>query len=176
MTHQVTTPGSGGRRPAPTTPRTNCRGGPHGRWDRRHALFRYGGDATGRSTLLRPSLVATSVIVAVMLAFISLAVRFQFGRNMSADIVAATGAAVILGLVVSGMHMALHISVISVLIAVIALVASAAGRRWKLAFGLTQGLSRPPQDTRAGGRGCRTAAEGAHNGARMLQQGPGTVR
>ena len=115
-----------------------------------------------------PSLVAVSVIVAVVLAFVSLEVRFQLRRVMPSDIGATAVAAVILGLAVSGMHytamrasifypaagiqvagtelpttlMALLITVISVLIAVIALVASTAGRQWELAFGFKAEVAR----------------------------------
>jgi NO-binding membrane sensor protein with MHYT domain len=112
----------------------------------------YAGMAAMRpDALLRydPRLVAVSVIVAVVLAFISLEVRFRLRRYMSSDVVATSAAAAILGMAVSGMHytamqasmffpmatvrvnvamlsatlMASLITVISILIAAIAIIA-----------------------------------------------------
>ncbi len=137
----------------------------------------YAGMAAMRpDALLRydPRLVAVSVIVAVVLAFISLEVRFRLRRYMASDVVATSAAAAILGMAVSGMHytamqasmffpmatvrvnaatlpatlMASLITVISILIAAIAIIASFAGRQWELAFG-PQDRSRAPQSARA---------------------------
>jgi two-component system, sensor histidine kinase and response regulator len=131
----------------------------------------YAGMAAMRpDALLRydPRLVAVSVIVAVVLAFISLEVRFQLRRYMSSDVVATIAAAAILGMAVSGMHytamqasmffpvamvrvnvamlsatlMASLITVISILIGVIAIIASIAGRQWELASGLKTEVAR----------------------------------
>jgi two-component system, sensor histidine kinase and response regulator len=131
----------------------------------------YAGMAAMRpDALLRydPRLVAVSVIVAVVLAFISLEVRFQLRRYMSSDVVATIAAAAILGMAVSGMHytamqasmffpmatvqvnvatlpatlMASLITVISILIAAIAIIASIAGRQWELASGLKTEVAR----------------------------------
>jgi two-component system, sensor histidine kinase and response regulator len=131
-----------------------------------------------------PELVAVSVIVAVVLAFIGLEVHFQLRRTTSSEMVATPVAAVILGLAVSGMHytamqasvffpgtgihvagtelpttlMAFLIAVISVLIAVIALVASTAGRQWELALGFKAEVARR-----------RILEREAENGRRRLQ-------
>jgi two-component system sensor histidine kinase/response regulator len=131
----------------------------------------YAGMAAMRpDALLRydPRLVAVSVVVAVVLAFISLEVRFQLRRRRASDMVATSAAAAIMGLAVSGMHytamqasvffpimglqatgvvlpvliMVWLITVISVLIAVITLVASVAGRQWELASGLKAEVGR----------------------------------
>jgi two-component system, sensor histidine kinase and response regulator len=125
----------------------------------------YSGMAAMQSeALLRfdPGLVAVSVIVAVVLAFISLEVRFRLRSYWSSDTLATLIAALIMGLAVAGMHytamraaeffpaarveaegavlpvtlMALLIAVISALIAAVALVASIAGRQSELASGL----------------------------------------
>jgi two-component system, sensor histidine kinase and response regulator len=125
----------------------------------------YSGMVAVRSeALLRyePGLVAVSVIVAVVLAFISLEIRFRLRRYWSSDTLATLFAAVVMGLAVAGMHytamqasvffpaandqaigevlpttlMALLITVISVLIAAVAIVASIAGRQSELATGL----------------------------------------
>lgn len=132
----------------------------------------YSGMAAMRPEALvryQPSMVVLSVIVAIVLAFISLEVRFRLRRYMHWDIMATVVAASIMGFAVSGMHytamqasvffplaggpqaagvvvpttlMASLITVISVLIAVIALVASVAGRQWELASGLQAEISR----------------------------------
>ncbi len=125
----------------------------------------YSGMAAMRpEALLRyePGLVAVSVIVAVVLAFISLEIRFQLRRYQSSETLATLVAASIMGLAVAGMHytamqasvffpvtsvqaggmelpttlMAMVITVISVLTASIALAASFAGRQSELASGL----------------------------------------
>src|ERR1700722_2992707 len=51
-----------------------------------------------------PGLVAVSVFVAVVLAFISLEVRFRLRRYLVNDTVATIAAAAFLGMAVSGMH------------------------------------------------------------------------
>jgi two-component system, sensor histidine kinase and response regulator len=131
----------------------------------------YSGMVAVRSeALLRyePGLVAVSVIVAVVLAFISLEIRFRLRRYWSSDTLATLFAAVVMGLAVAGMHytamqasvffpvpndqaigevlpttlMALLITVISVLIAAVAIVASIAGRQSELASGLKVEVSR----------------------------------
>ena len=105
-------------------------------------------DATIR---YQPGLVAVSVVVAVVLAFVALEARFQLRRFLSSDTTATLVAAIFLGRAVSGMHytamqasvfyplsrlhevetimppplLAALITVISVLIAAIALVSSA---------------------------------------------------
>jgi len=115
-----------------------------------------------------PGTVLISVVVAVVLAFISLTVRFRLRRYPALTRVATVGAAVIMGLAVAGMHycamqasvffagafvptsnvmrpatvMALIVTVISVLIAAIVLVASIAGRRSELASGLKAEVDR----------------------------------
>jgi PAS domain S-box-containing protein len=122
-------------------------------------------DATLR---YQPGLVAVSVVVAVVLAFVALEARFQLRRFLTSDTTATLIAAIFLGLAVSGMHytameasafyplsrmhevetimppslLAALITVISVLIAAIALVSSAAGRQWELAFGLSSEIAR----------------------------------
>jgi two-component system, sensor histidine kinase and response regulator len=116
----------------------------------------------------QPGLVAVSVVVAVVLAFVALQARFQLRRFLASDMVATLVAAIILGLAVSGMHytamqasefyplsglhvvetimppslLAALITVISVLIAAIALVSSVAGRQWELAYGLSSEIAR----------------------------------
>jgi len=116
----------------------------------------------------QPGLVAVSVVVAVVLAFVALEARFQLRRFLASDTAATLVAAVILGLAVSGMHytamqasefyplsgvhivetimppslLAALITVITVLIAAIALVSSVAGRQWELASGLSSEIAR----------------------------------
>jgi PAS domain S-box-containing protein len=131
----------------------------------------YSGMAAMRpDALLRydPVLVAVSVLVAVVLAFISLAIRFHFRRYRSSDSVATLAAATIMGLAVAGMHytamqasvffptagvseagvalpttlLALLIAVISILIAAIAISASIAGRHSEFAMGLKAEIER----------------------------------
>ena len=106
-----------------------------------------------------PGLVGVSVVVAVALAFISLTARFQLRRYQSAAAVSTVVAASVMGLAVAGMHytamrasvffpdpaaaheaawlsatpMAVMITLISVLVAGMALVASIAGRQSELA-------------------------------------------
>ena len=115
-----------------------------------------------------PGLVAVSVVVAVVLAFISLEVRFQLRHYLLNDTVATIAAAAILGMAVSGMHYtAMQASmffpdatvpatgpttsttllvslttVISILIAAVALVASAAGYQSELAAGYKSEVAR----------------------------------
>jgi PAS domain S-box-containing protein len=131
----------------------------------------YSGMAAVRSeALLRyeAALVGVSVVVAVVLAFISLEVRFQLRRYRCSETVATIAAASIMGFAVSGMHytamqasiffpvaslqspglelpttlMALMITVIFVLITAIAIVASFAGRQSELAAGLKAEMGR----------------------------------
>jgi PAS domain S-box-containing protein len=127
------------------------------------AMHYSGMGAMRPEALLRydPGLVAISVIVAVVLAFISLEVRFQLRRYIAGDVVATIAAATILGGAVSCMHYtAMEASmffpdpafatggtnpsttllvslttVISILIAAVALVASVAGHQSELAAG-----------------------------------------
>jgi two-component system, sensor histidine kinase and response regulator len=115
-----------------------------------------------------PGLVAVSVIVAVVLAFISLEVRFRLRRYIQGDMVATIAAAAILGMAVSGMHytamqasmffpdaathadatspsttlMVSLTTVISILIAAVALVASVAGHQSELAAGYKSEVAR----------------------------------
>jgi two-component system, sensor histidine kinase and response regulator len=115
-----------------------------------------------------PGLVAVSVIVAVVLAFISLEVRFRLRRYLVNDTVATIAAAAFLGMAVSGMHytamqasmffpdaaitgtgaspsttlMVSLTTVISILIAAVALVASAAGYQSELAAGYKSEVAR----------------------------------
>jgi two-component system sensor histidine kinase/response regulator len=115
-----------------------------------------------------PSLVGVSVVVAVVLAFISLQIRFRLRHRWSSDTLATLVAAPVMGLAVAGMHytamqasdffptetalatsdllpttlMALLVTVISVLIAAIALVGSIAGRQSELAAGLKAEVGR----------------------------------
>jgi len=122
----------------------------------------YSGMAAVRSEALmrfQPDLVVVSVVVAAALAFISLEARFQLRRYHSSEMLATIVAAAIMGLAVAGMHytamqasvffpdsalqpaatamstvpMAVLITLISVLIAALALVASVAGRQSELA-------------------------------------------
>jgi two-component system, sensor histidine kinase and response regulator len=131
----------------------------------------YSGMAAIRSRALmrfEPGLVAVSVVVAIVLAFIALEIRFQLRRRWSSEIVATFVAALIMGAAVAGMHytamqasvffpfaggheetdvlpttlMALLITVISVLIGAVTLVASAAGRQSELASGLSAEVKR----------------------------------
>ncbi|HUB14087.1 MAG TPA: MHYT domain-containing protein [Acetobacteraceae bacterium] len=133
----------------------------------------------------QPGLVAVSVVVAVVLAFVALEARFQLRRFVASDTTANLVAAIILGLAVSGMHytamqasvfyplsglhiataimppslLAALITVISVLIAAIALVSSAAGRQWELASGLSLeiGRRRALEQEAESGRACLQA-------------------
>jgi two-component system sensor histidine kinase/response regulator len=125
----------------------------------------YAGMAAMRPEALvryEPGAVAISVIVAVVLAFVSLEIRFRLRRTMISPGLANGAAAAIMGLAVAGMHycamraavffpaqvahaadvappstlMALLIAVISVLIAAIVLIACIAGIRSELLAGL----------------------------------------
>jgi two-component system sensor histidine kinase/response regulator len=125
----------------------------------------YSGMAALRSEALvryHASTVAMSVIVAVLLAFISLAVRLKLRRHYTPNALATGIAASIIGLAAAGMHytamqaavffpgtaipaldvvlpttlMALFVTLISILIAAIVLVASIAGRQSEVAAGL----------------------------------------
>ena len=131
----------------------------------------YSGMAAIRSSaLLRydPRLVAVSVIVAVVLAFISLQARFGLRRRQMSETAATTVAATVMGIAVAGMHytamqasgffpiagvdptenvlptmlLALLIAVFSVLIAGLAILASIAGRQLELASGLKAEVGR----------------------------------
>src|SRR5258708_2059900 len=108
------------------------------------------------------TLVAVSVVVAVALAFVSLAIRFHMRRYRVSDTVATMVAAPVMGLAVAGMHytamkaavflpisdtlpiglmlpttlMASLIAIISLLVAAITLSGSVAGRQSELAAGL----------------------------------------
>jgi PAS domain S-box-containing protein len=134
------------------------------------AMHYSGMDAVRSEALLRyePVMVLVSVVVAVVLAFVSLEVRFQLRRYRVSETVATVAAASIMGLAVSGMHytamqasiffpvssqqapglalpttlMALMITVIFVLITAIAIVASIAGRQAELAAGLQAEMKR----------------------------------
>ncbi|HWD58363.1 MAG TPA: MHYT domain-containing protein [Stellaceae bacterium] len=109
-----------------------------------------------------PYLVAVSIVVAVALAFVSLAIRFYIRRYRVSDTLAIMVAAPVMGLAVAGMHytamkaavflpisdilpiglrlpstlMALMIAIIALLITAIALAGSVAGRQSELAAGL----------------------------------------
>ena len=113
-------------------------------------------------------LVVVSVVVAVALAFISLAIRFHVRRYKVTDMAATMVAAPAMGLAVAGMHytamkaavflptgeplpiglmlpttlMASLIAVITLFIAAIALAGSFAGRQSELAFGLRAEIQR----------------------------------
>jgi len=131
-----------------------------------------------------PFLVAVSVIVAVALAFISLAIRFHMRRYRVSDTLATMVAAPVMGLAVAGMHytamkaavflpvgdtmpiglmlpttlMASLIAVISLLVAAFALSGSVAGRQSELAAGLRAEIER------------RLAAEQSAEGGRARLQ------
>ena len=131
----------------------------------------YSGMAAMRpEALLRynPGLVAISVVVAIVLAFVSLSIRFQFHRPQSSRTTATVVAATIMGCAVAGMHytamqaaiffplpdapaysmalsptlLALLITMFTVLIAASTLVATFAGRQNELALSLTAEISR----------------------------------
>ena len=112
-------------------------------------------------------LVIASVVVAVALAFISLAIRYHIRRYRVSDTVATMVAASVMGLAVAGMHytamsaavflptdtvqptgpmlpttlMALLIAIIALLIAAIAFAGSIAGRQSELAAGLREEMA-----------------------------------
>ena len=131
----------------------------------------YAGMAAMRPEALmrfEPGLVAVSVVVAVALAFISLAARFQLRRYRCSTAVATVVAASIMGSAVAGMHytamqasvffpepgarldaatfstapMAVLITLISALVAGLALVGSIAGRQSELAAELKGEVAR----------------------------------
>jgi PAS domain S-box-containing protein len=135
------------------------------------AAMHYSGMAAMRpEALLRydPALVAVSVVVAVVLAFVSLSIRFQFHRLQSSPTVATIIAASVMGCAIAGMHytamqasiffplpdpptysmalsptlLALLITIFAVLIAVSTLVATFAGRQSELALSLSAEMSR----------------------------------
>jgi len=71
------------------------------------AAMHYSGMAAMRpEALLRydPVLVAISVVVAVVLAFVSLSIRFHASRLQSSPMVATIIAASVMGCAVAGMH------------------------------------------------------------------------
>jgi two-component system sensor histidine kinase/response regulator len=129
------------------------------------AAMHYSGMAAMRpEALLRydPVLVAISVVVAVVLAFVSLSIRFHASRLQSSPMVATIIAASVMGCAIAGMHytamqasiffplpdapaysmafsptlLALLITIFAVLIAVSTLVAAFAGRQNELALSL----------------------------------------
>jgi two-component system, sensor histidine kinase and response regulator len=131
----------------------------------------YSGMAAMRpEALLRynPGLVAISIVVAVVLAFVSLSIRFQFRRPQSPRLAADIIAASVMGCAVAGMHysamqasiffplpdapnhsmalsptlLALLITTFTVLIAASTLVATFAGRQNELAVSLSAEISR----------------------------------
>jgi PAS domain S-box-containing protein len=131
----------------------------------------YSGMAAMRpEALLRynPGLVAISIVVAVVLAFVSLSIRFQFHRPRSPRMAATIIAASVMGFAVAGMHytamqasiffplpdapthsmalsptlLAVLITIFTVLIAVSTLVATFAGRQNELALSLSAEISR----------------------------------
>ena len=131
----------------------------------------YSGMAAMRpEALLRynPGLVAISIVVAVVLAFVSLSIRFQFRRPQSPRLAANIIAASVMGSAVAGMHysamqasiffplpdapnhsmalsptlLALLITTFTVLIAASTLVATFAGRQNELAVSLSAEISR----------------------------------
>jgi PAS domain S-box-containing protein len=135
------------------------------------AAMHYSGMAAMRpEALLRYSLglVALSIVVAVVLAFVSLSIRFQLHRPPSSRMAATVVAAFIMGGAVAGMHytamqasiffplpdaptysmalspalLALLITIFTVLIAVSTLVATFAGRQNELALSLSAEISR----------------------------------
>jgi PAS domain S-box-containing protein len=135
------------------------------------AVMHYSGMAAMRpEALLRydPALVAISVLVAVVLAFVSLGIRFQARRLQSSPGMATIIAASVMGCAIAGMHytamqasiffplpdaptysmalsptlLALLITVFTVLIAVSTLVATFAGRQSELAQSLSAEISR----------------------------------
>ena len=135
------------------------------------AAMHYSGMAAMRpEALLRydPALVAVSVVVAVVLAFVSLSIRFQFHRLQSSPMAATIIAASVMGCAIAGMHytamqasiffplpdaptysmalsptlLAFLITIFTVLIAVSTLVATFAGRQSELALSLSAEMSR----------------------------------
>jgi PAS domain S-box-containing protein len=135
------------------------------------AAMHYSGMAAMQpEALLRydPALVAISVVVAVVLAFVSLSIRFQFHRLQSSPMAANIIAASVMGCAVAGMHytamqasiffplpdaptysmvlsptlLALLITIFTVLIAVSTLVATFAGQQSELALSLSTEMSR----------------------------------
>jgi PAS domain S-box-containing protein len=135
------------------------------------AAMHYSGMAAMRpEALLRydPVLVAISVVVAVVLAFVSLSIRFYVRRLQSSPMAATIIAASVMGCAVAGMHytamqasiffplpnaptysmalsptlLAFLITIFTVLIAVSTLVATFAGRRSELAENLSAEISR----------------------------------
>ena len=115
-----------------------------------------------------PGLVAISIVVAVVLAFVSLNIRFQFRRPQSPRLAANIIAASVMGCAVAGMHysamqasiffplpdapnhsmalsptlLALLITTFTFLIAASTLVATFAGRQNELAVSLSAEISR----------------------------------
>ena len=115
-----------------------------------------------------PGLVAISIVVAVVLAFVSLSIRFQFRRPQSPRLAANIIAAPVMGCAVAGMHysamqasiffplpdapnhsmalsptlLALLITTFTFLIAASTLVATFAGRQNELAVSLSAEISR----------------------------------
>ena len=115
-----------------------------------------------------PGLVAISIVVAVVLAFVSLSIRFQFRRPQSPRLAANIIAASVMGSAVAGMHysamqasiffplpdapnhsmalsptlLALLITTFTFLIAASTLVATFAGRQNELAVSLSAEISR----------------------------------
>ncbi len=135
------------------------------------AAMHYSGMAAMRpEALLRydPAVVAVSVVVAVVLAFVSLSIRFQFHRLQSSPMAATIIAASVMGCAIAGMHytamqasiffplpdaptysmalsptlLAFLITIFTVLIAVSTLVATFAGRQSELALSLSAEMSR----------------------------------
>jgi len=135
------------------------------------AAMHYSGMAAMRpEALLRynPRLVAISIVVAVVLAFVSLSIRFRFRPPQSSGMAATIIAASVMGCAVAGMHyaamqasiffplpgvpthstalsptlLALLITIFTVLIAVSTLVATFAGRQNELALNLSAEISR----------------------------------
>ncbi|HUB47948.1 MAG TPA: MHYT domain-containing protein [Acetobacteraceae bacterium] len=133
------------------------------------AAMHYSGMAAMRpQAMLRydPGLVGVSVVVAVVLAFISLSIRFH--RPRSSGLAATISAATVMGCAVAGMHytamqaaifyplpdapaysmalsptlLALLITFFAVLLAVSTLVAAFAGRQNELALSLTEEIAR----------------------------------
>jgi signal transduction histidine kinase/DNA-binding response OmpR family regulator len=115
-----------------------------------------------------PGLVAISIVVAVVLAYVSLSIRFQFHHSQSPGIAATLMAASVMGCAVAGMHytamqaaiffplpdapvynmalsptlLALLITIFTVLIGASTLVATFAGRQNELALSLTAEIAR----------------------------------
>jgi PAS domain S-box-containing protein len=135
------------------------------------AAMHYSGMAAMQpEALLRynAGLVVISIVVAVVLAFVSLGIRFQFHRTQSPRMTATIAAASVMGCAVAGMHytamqaaiffplpdaptynmalsptlLALLITMFAVLIAVSTLVATFAGRQNELALSLSAEISR----------------------------------